>query len=317
MKHKLGDFVRFIDEKLEGYVTRIIDEQMIGVTGDDGFEIPVMASKVTSVYGHMDDAKEAEPKAAIVTPIPAGEFIARGVYFAAVPDSRASSVVHFQLINTTSFQLLVSLYGEHDKKYKGEFAGIIQPKTSVQVYSAQLADLQVWPKLSVNIIYHTAQNVQPPSPLTYSEKFKAKDFAGAKQKLPVTGLQGWLFRLDEDELVIDAGKLKESFFKTAEEKADIVSKPENEVDLHIEKLRDDYHFLSSAEILKIQLDHFNKKLDAAIVHQLHEIVFIHGAGNGILRHELHKALGRNNKVQTFMDARKEKFGYGATKAVLK
>jgi hypothetical protein len=30
---------------------------------------------------------------------------------------------------------------------------------------------------------------------------------------------------------------------------------------------------------------------------------------------LHKLLGKNNKVQTFMDARKEKFGYGATKVV--
>jgi hypothetical protein len=48
MKYKLGDFVRFVDEKMEGFVTRIIDDQMIGVTGDDEFEIPVLASKVTT-----------------------------------------------------------------------------------------------------------------------------------------------------------------------------------------------------------------------------------------------------------------------------
>jgi hypothetical protein len=52
MKYKLGDFVRFVDEKMEGFVTRIIDEQMIGVTGDDDFEIPVLASKVTYVHGY-------------------------------------------------------------------------------------------------------------------------------------------------------------------------------------------------------------------------------------------------------------------------
>jgi len=33
--------------------------------------------------------------------------------------------------------------------------------------------------------------------------------------------------------------------------------------------------------------------------------------------ELHKLLSKNNRVQTFMDARKEKFGYGATKVILK
>ena len=122
--------------------------------------------------------------------------------------------------------------------------------------------------------------------------------------------------LHKPELVIDPQKLKESFFKPAGEKAEIV-KPSAEVDLHIEKLRDDHLFLKGSEILGIQLAHFNKTLDAAIVHQLPEIVFIHGAGNGILRHELHKALSKNNKVQTFMDARKEKFGYGATKVMLK
>ena len=67
----------------------------------------------------------------------------------------------------------------------------------------------------------------------------------------------------------------------------------------------------------MEVQAFHKALDAAIVHQLPEIIFIHGAGNGILRHEIHKLLGKHQKVQTFMDARKEKFGYGATKVLLK
>jgi len=153
-------------------------------------------------------------------------------------------------------------------------------------------------------------------PLVINEKFKAKDFSGAKKIVPVLNQQGWLIRLDEPELVIDAEKLKESFFQSPEEKV-ILDKPGSEVDLHIEKLRNDYQFLNSSEILKIQLDAFHKALDAAIVHQLPEIVFIHGAGNGVLRHEIHKLLGKHQKIQTFMDARKEKFGYGATKVLLK
>lgn len=70
-------------------------------------------------------------------------------------------------------------------------------------------------------------------------------------------------------------------------------------------------------MVKIQLAHFNKSLDAAIVHQLPDLIFIHGAGNGVLRHELQKVLSKHPKVQTFMDAQKEKFGYGATRVVLK
>jgi len=315
MKYKLGDFVRFVDEKMEGYVTRIIDEQMIGVTGDDDFEIPVLASKVTSVFGHGKAVVgDEEPAAEIV--IPAGEFKSKGVYVAVVADAKAGSVVHLHLINQTSYQLLVSLVTDQQKQLKGEFAGIIEPHASAKIYSAKLADLQLWPKFNFRVLFHTKQNQPLLDPLTVTEQYKAKDFSGAKKNVPGLNQQGWMIQLDEPELVIDAQKLKESFFKPAEEKQE-VRKPANEIDLHIEKLRDDYQFLASSEILNIQVTNFKHALDAAIVHQMPDITFIHGTGNGILKHELHKLLSKHPKVQTFMDARKEKFGYGATKVVLK
>jgi len=314
MKYKLGDFVRFVDERMEGYVTRIIDEDMIGVTGEDDFEIPVQASKVTSVHGHNDGGDKATnqsvPAAATAT------FKDKGIYLAVVPDHKTSAVVHFYLVNETSYQLLLTLNTLQQQQYKGEFAGVIMPSASEKIYSAPLADLQIWPQLSLQMLYYTSQNRNLREPLTITRKFKAKDFADQQKNVPQLNKPGWVIRLDEDELVIDAEKLKESFFKPAEEKRE-VGKPEAEIDLHIEKLRDDYQFLNSAVILNIQLEYFKKALDAAIVHQLPEVVFIHGAGNGILRHELHKLLSKNNKVQTFMDARKEKFGYGATKVLIK
>ncbi|MCR8557036.1 Smr/MutS family protein [Mucilaginibacter sp. BJC16-A38] len=314
-KYKLGDFVRFVDEKMEGFVTRIIDDQMIGVTGEDDFEIPVLASKVTTVHGYVG-AGSKKDELTEEQQAPAGEFNAKGVYIGVVNDPKANSVVHFYLVNDTSFQLLASLTTEKLNTFKGEFSGIAAPNTATKIYSAQLADLQLWPKLIFHIVYHTKQNQEPPAPLVINEKFKAKDFSGAKKIVPVLKQQGWLIRLDEPELVIDAEKLKESFFQSPEEKV-VVDKPGGEVDLHIEKLRNDYQFLNSGEILKVQLDTFHKALDAAIVHQQSEIVFIHGAGNGTLRHEIHKLLGKHQKIQTFMDARKEKFGYGATKVLLK
>jgi len=316
MKYKLGDFVRFVDEKMEGFVTRIIDEQMIGVTGDDDFEIPVLASKVTYVHGYQPAGTTKTTGTADEKPVTPGEFVQKGVYIGVVADARANSVVHFHLINETSFQLLATLTTDKQQVFKGEFAGIVAPKSTENMYSAQLADLQVWPKFIFSVLFSTKQNIEPPAPLSVHEKFKAKDFSTTKKNIPLLNQPGWLIRLDEPELVIDAQKLKESFFETPTEKI-VIEKPVSEVDLHIEKLRDDYQFLSSSEIMEIQLAHFHKALDAAIVHQLPDITFIHGAGNGTLRNELHKQLGRHKKVQTFMDARKEKFGYGATKVLLK
>ncbi|MDT3402416.1 Smr/MutS family protein [Mucilaginibacter terrae] len=314
MKYKLGDFVRFVDEKMEGYVTRIFDEQMIGVTGDDDFEIPVLASKVTTVHGHVPAGQTpVSPGSAPVVPV--AEFKKQGIYLGVVPDNKAASVVHFHLVNETSYQLLVTLTTE-GKQFKGEYLSIVAPKSAVPMYSAQLADLQLWPKFNIQVLFFTQQDIEPQQPITFSEKFKAKDFAGSKKPVPVVNQQGWVIRVDEPEMVIDVEKLKESFFKPAAEKQN-VDKPQTEVDLHIEKLRDDYQFISSQDFLRIQLEHFKKALDAAVVHQLPEITFIHGAGNGTLRNELHKLLGKHQKVQTFLDARKEKFGYGATKVLLK
>jgi hypothetical protein len=315
MKYKLGDFVRFVDERREGYVTRIFDETMIGVTGDDDFEIPVLASKVTTVHGHQSAGQASGAKASGAMVIPAAEFKAKGVYLGVISDIKAASVVHFHLVNDTSYQLLATLITEK-QQFKGEYIGIIAPKSSAVIYSAQLADIQLWPKFNMQILFYTQQDIKPEAPLIFNDKFKAKDFSGAKKPVPVINQQGWLIRLDEPELILDAEKLKESFFKPAAEKQQ-VDKPTSEVDLHIEKLRNDYQFINSNEILRIQLDYFKKALDAAIVHQLPEITFIHGAGNGTLRNELHKQLSKHPKVQTFMDARKEKFGYGATKVLLK
>lgn len=313
MQFKLGDFVRFVDERREGFITRIIDEQMVGVTGEDDFEIPVLASKVTRVHGYNYDESHSNPATAVDTK---GEFQTKGIFLAFVTDQKSTSVVNFYLVNETSFQLLTTLTGEKSDRYKGEFAGVISPKSAVKIYTASLTELNNWPKFIIDIIYFSSQEVKPPTTLHIEEKFRAKDFSGAKRKINILNQEGWLLRLDEEELLIEPDKIKESFFKSAEEKK-LIEKPDKEIDLHIEKLRDDFQFLNNAEILKIQIDFFKKTLDSAIVHKLHDIVFIHGVGNGTLRHEIHKVLSKHPQIKTFMDARKEKFGYGATQVIFK
>ncbi|WP_207420579.1 Smr/MutS family protein [Desertivirga brevis] len=315
MDYRLGEFVRFVEEKREGYITRIINDEMIGVTGDDDFEIPVLASKVTRVYGRMEEGVESQVVAE--KPIKPEDFILKGIHLAVITDPNKGSVVHFHIVNETSFQLLLSLNTEKNGKYKGFYAGILGGHSTVKVYTASLPELNNWPDFQFQISYYSTQETVLPEPLVFKEKFKAKDFSGAKKQVPLLKhQQGWLLRLDEDELVVDVEKLKESFFKPKEEKKEI-AKPAKEVDLHIEKLRDDHQFLSNREMLKIQMDHFKKALDAAIVHKLPSIIFIHGVGNGTLRHEIQKVVSKHQQVKTFMDAHKEKFGYGATEVVLK
>ena len=311
---KIGDYVRFIDEKREGYITKEIDEQTVGVTDTDGFEIPVSRGNLTYVHGHHANAFTANN--AMPTQQLDDKFVEDGVYLAVAEDNKASVVAHFTLVNRTSYQLLLTLKTEKAGIYKGEFAGVIQPKTSVQVYTANLGDLDNWPNFTFQVLYFTSGNKQPQKPLQVEKRFKSKDFSGSKNQITEVNKYGWLIRLDEPALVIDAQKLKESFFNQKEEKPK-VAKPAQEIDLHIERLRDDHHFLSQTEIVNAQLEAFKKALDAAIVHQMPSIVFIHGVGNGTLRDQIHKTISKHPQVRTFMDAKKEKFGYGATEVVFK
>lgn len=311
---KLGDFVRFVDEKREGYVTRVIDAQTLGVTDTDGFEIPVAISNLTHVHGHgSKSVTQGDDQKLILVD---EEFKEVGIFLAIAEDSKASAVAHFTLINNTSCQLLLTLKTDKKGIYKGEFASVIQAKTSTQLYSANLGDLEVWPAFIFQILYFTTANIKPKDPINLTRKFKAKDFSGAKKQVPEINKYAWLIQLDEPVKLIDAQKLKESFFRAPTDKPK-VAQPSTTVDLHIEKIRDDHQFLGLSEIVDIQLAYFQQMLDAAIVHQMPSIVFIHGVGNGTLKHHIHKVISKHPQVRTFMDAQKEKFGFGATEVFFK
>ena len=310
---KLGDFVRFVDEKREGYVTRVIDAQTLGVTDTDGFEIPVAVTNLTSVHGHASRADKGETTLTVQIDT---EFKEVGIYLAVSVDLKASAVAHLSLINRTSYQLLLTLKTDLKGFYKGEFASIIQPKTHTQLYSANLGDLEIWPEFVFQWLYFSPANLKPKLPQALVKKFRAKDFNGPKNQVPEINAYGWLVQLDEQPPIIDAQKLKESFFSANTSKA-IVAKPAQEIDLHIEKIRDDHQFLNQSEMIDIQLNYFQQMLDAAIANQMSSIVFIHGVGNGTLRHHIHKTIGKHPQVRTFMDARKEKFGFGATEVIFK
>jgi len=317
MKFKLGDFVRFVDEKREGYVTKIIDAQTLGVTDSDGFEIPVVVSNLTYVHGHgnTEIEKEEMPKPVVVN-VPAVSKVENGIYVAVANDNKAGNVVHFHLQNQTPTTMLVSIHAFRKDKYSSVFYGVLESFSSSLIYSASLADLDIWPEFSFQFLLHHKDDVKPVNPLNILKKFRAKDFSVEQKDLPQLKQKGWIIRLDEQAPLIDAQKLKESFFKTAEEKK-TVAVPSKEVDLHIEKLRDDYHFLEPDEMLNIQLAVFQSTMDAAIVHHFDKITFIHGSGNGILRSKIHKLISQTPQVKTYMDAQKEKFGYGATEVVFK
>jgi hypothetical protein len=88
--------------------------------------------------------------------------------------------------------------------------------------------------------------------------------------------------------------------------------PRSVVDLHIEKITDDWNGLSNHDIVSLQLKTFEKYYDLAVAHLQPSLIVIHGVGTGKLREEIHEQLKHRKEVKTFVNQYHPAFGYGAT-----
>ena len=89
-----------------------------------------------------------------------------------------------------------------------------------------------------------------------------------------------------------------------------------EVDLHIHELVDDQRGLPDRAKLAIQMDHFDRMMDIAKREKLRRIVFIHGVGQGVLRHQIRTSLDEHHPDCTYREGDPRKYGSGATEVWL-
>jgi hypothetical protein len=210
MKFKIGDFVRFVDEEGEGFITSIIDDKLVGVTDADGFEVPVLASKVTSVYGRMVDGEE-EAKVTAATIIEEGPFVTEGLSLAISGDQR-QGLVEFYLVNETSYDVLFSFGSLKADQIKGEKYGVLGPKKVERIYTANASTVGDWPLFSFKFLFHTSVLMEAKKPLSADKKIRPADLSVSKKHIPLLDGKAWVFRLDEPKTEMDTDKLKEHFF---------------------------------------------------------------------------------------------------------
>lgn len=89
-----------------------------------------------------------------------------------------------------------------------------------------------------------------------------------------------------------------------------------EVDLHIHELVDSQQGLEDRAKLAIQLAHFDRMMDIAKREHLRRIVFIHGVGQGVLRHQIRTLLEQDHPDCSYRDADPRQYGSGATEVFI-
>src|SRR5690554_5787999 len=210
MKFKIGDFVRFVDEEGEGFITSIIDDKLVGVTDADGFEVPVLASKVTSVYGRMETGEE-EDKVTSATIVEEGPFVTEGLSLAISGDQR-QGLVEFYLINESSYEVLFSFGSLKADQIKGEKHGVLGPMKAERIYTANASTVGDWPLFNFKFLFHSSTPQESKKPLSVDKKIRPADLSASKKHIPLLDDKAWSFRLDEPKTNVDTDKLKEHFF---------------------------------------------------------------------------------------------------------
>ena len=115
----------------------------------------------------------------------------------------------------------------------------------------------------------------------------------------------------EVEVKVEAEQKRSKAFDASKARQHL-EPPRSVVDLHIEKITDDWSGLSNHEIVSLQLKTFEKYYDLAVAHMQPSLIVVHGVGTGRLREEIHEQLKHRREVKTFVNQYHPAFGYGAT-----
>jgi hypothetical protein len=326
----IGDRVRLLHYTQEGIITNFLPDNLVEIEIEDGFKIPVLKQEVVLIAKEeemvfRDKRKEKDTNAAPVVSAETGFFLA----FLPINDKQLS----VYLINNTDIDILFNFGEVRDTNYYGISAGHLVKRSSQKVTEANLDRFDKWSPLLIQAIFFKAGFTSLKEPLIRKFTFAAATFFKSKGRAPLLDKECHLFQIDQKIISVNPEQIKESITErqVATAPAHIaapiaknmatVAVPRQprqiETDLHIEQLTKDYDKMNAAQMLELQLKTFESALDRAILEAYDEIIFIHGVGNGTLRNEIHKRLSKHPNIAYYKDARKEKFGYGATQVKIK
>ncbi|AHM59382.1 Smr domain-containing protein [Flammeovirgaceae bacterium 311] len=320
----VGDKVRMLRGKEEGIVTKIIDQKLIEIEIEDGFQIPVLKTEVVPVAREEASyfkREAAEPQAAVAAPAVKKKGPTQEGHFVAFKPLN-DRILSVHLINNTDDIILYSILEEIDGMYKSVLSGHLKARQAHKFTQTDMHQFEQWPIWHVRILLHPENTVSElPVPIHQRLHPKASSFFRSMRETPILNSKSYLIPLSAASRL--ASTTAENLQNKMDDQREEVQQPDKpqrtpaEVDLHLDKLVDDPKSVAEKDILQLQLETFERTLDRAMASGLDEITFVHGVGNGTLRKEIHRRLGNLNTIAWFKDAQKEKWGYGATLVRLK
>ncbi len=349
MKIKVGDRVKFLNDTGSGEVTRIVDPKTALVQVEDGFEVPWMIADLVVDTGMVDVDDEEEEDEQISYPEPSVSFSEKTntasepaaledeeVVLAFLPDENSSAFETY-LVNSSSYQFKYTISRQQEGELVLFSEGTLEAGIKISLGSYQPGNINDEEHFRIQGLFFNEGFYNHLPPVDMLIKVSAGEMynAGSRkendyflEKAILHILYDWRKPATEPEMPkmeIDPEALKEAMFVKGDlkqegtvksKKVDIAASGPVEVDLHIEQLIDNYKSLTNSEIIDIQMTRFRSELENAIDKKIRKIVFIHGVGNGKLKHDIRRMLDTEFRKLRYQDASFKEYGFGATMVII-
>lgn len=333
MNYRIGDKVRFLNESGGGTVSSLPSSGTVGVTTDEGFEIPYHVSQLILVSRANDipDEEEEVIKYGFKDLIFEKQVKKEGIYlgFATEGSALMASEIELYLINKTSYSLSYIVSVKDGLKQKLIRAGVTRADSEEYLETFTGKRANQFEQILVQILFYDEKSFAARQPLFKTVQINTVRLQSPEYYKEEQGLKIQVVTVSEpprteqpNVLISHVDEYRKDKTKTGKILSDtehdlsLLMGADEIVDLHIEALTDDYSGMSNAEIVNLQMAAFRKSMDKAIVSHLHKITFIHGVGKGRLKEELRKEINHYPGASC-RDAPMHKFGFGATEVLLK
>ncbi len=332
MKFEVGDDIIVMLTKEEGKIIEFIDDDM-ALVEVRGVRFPANLNQLDFPYFQRFSKKKTEPVKKEKTYI---DFIPKekqkphtglpeeGIHLSVLPkfildefDDEIVDSLKIYLVNKTSLAYKFSYKQFFSGKLSFELSNEIPPFNNFYLHDIPFEEINDSPTFNFLFSLSTPQKgkaaeaeamLKPRPKQLFQQIEKIKE----KNEPMISYL---LLEKFPDKIVEESNTSFSSALKT--NRKNLTHIPARSiVDLHIEKLADDWQGLSNFDILQIQLEEFEKWFHLAADQHLTSVIFIHGIGTGKLRDEIHNLIKSKKEVRYFVNQYDPRFGYGATEVFL-
>lgn len=248
--------------------------------------------------------------------------------------SRMEPEFEAYMISDCAYRMLYTFSVVKDNFVHGRKVGMVEEDTKAMATKFTMEELKQIQSFKINCIFYKKGIYLPHEPVIYEYKvdplamadpgsWEENDYFDEKAIIINITEMSLLYEIErmvtetEDKFIIQKKK-RDLTSKKADLKPKFSSDAETEeIDLHIEKLMDNFADLSAGEILDLQMSRFTIALDGAVRGKTKKVVFIHGVGNGKLKYEIRKALDSKYPKLRYQDASFKEYGYGATMVIVR